>query len=236
MKNTLLRFFERIDALAWNRRAAIFFLPAGLIIMCMMVVAILPQRALQKKLVQQLAQDQSVIVDLQVQTRKYIMSHAGDADAAGRARIAMLAQKNSRLRADLDQIEHQLIAPSQMAGFLAQILKNKNGLRVIAVKSLPAQQFEESVAGNQAPAGKNVAVFAAALTVEPTANPIIYKHAMQITLEGTYLDMLDYLKALEATPEKLFWERVTLTAQDYPTATLSLTIFTLSLDKKWIRL
>ena len=236
MKAKLLSLAGRVDALPRNQRAMIFLLPAAALIIFIAMVVILPQRVLQKKLGQQLAQDQSVIVDLQVQTRKYVALHAGDADAAGRARIAMLAQKNSRLRADLDQIESQLIAPSQMAGFLQQLLKNKEGLRVIALKSMPVQQFEEAVVGKPTLAANKTAAPVTVPIVGPPASPTIYRHAMEITLEGTYLEMLDYLKALEATPGKLFWERLTLTVQDYPKATLSLTIFTLSLDKKWIRL
>ena len=39
---------------------------------------------------------------------------------------------------------------------------------------------------------------------------------------------------LEAMPWQLYWGKVNLNAESYPKVTLTLTLFTLSLDKKWL--
>ena len=64
----------------------------------------------------------------------------------------------------------------------------------------------------------------------------IYKHGVEIVIQGRYLDMMHYMSALEAMPWQLFWGKATMQIDTYPDATLSLTLFTLSLDEKWLNL
>jgi MSHA biogenesis protein MshJ len=44
------------------------------------------------------------------------------------------------------------------------------------------------------------------------------------------------MDALEAMPTQLFWGRAELQVEEYPDARLTLTLYTLSLDRKWIKL
>ena len=55
-----------------------------------------------------------------------------------------------------------------------------------------------------------------------------------MTLQGRYLDLLDYLGQLEALPWQMFWARAQMDAKDYPAVRISVTVFTLSLDRKWL--
>lgn len=66
--------------------------------------------------------------------------------------------------------------------------------------------------------------------------PLLYRHGVQLVLQGSYLEMIDYLEALEALPTQLFWGAAVLDAEQYPQAKLTLTLYTLSLDQKWIAL
>lgn len=64
----------------------------------------------------------------------------------------------------------------------------------------------------------------------------IYKHGVEITMQGSYLDLANYVAELEAMPWQLFWSKAKLNVEEYPKTTLTLTLFTLSLDKKWLNL
>ena len=70
----------------------------------------------------------------------------------------------------------------------------------------------------------------------PKAPPLLYRHGVELVLEGSYLDMVSYMEALEAMPSQLFWGKATLNAEDYPRTRLALTLYTLSLDPKWMAL
>jgi MSHA biogenesis protein MshJ len=59
---------------------------------------------------------------------------------------------------------------------------------------------------------------------------------MNIEIKGGYLDILRYLKSLEALPWKVFWGKVTLKTEKYPDSRASVLIYTLSTREAWIGL
>ncbi len=54
---------------------------------------------------------------------------------------------------------------------------------------------------------------------------------MELTLRGSYFDMLDYLTQIESLPWQMYWHRLKLDARDYRRPVLTLTLYSLSLDK-----
>ena len=71
---------------------------------------------------------------------------------------------------------------------------------------------------------------------EVKAPELLYRHGVEIVVQGSYLEMINYMQALEALPVQLFWGGARLDAQQYPDARLTLTLYTLSLDEKWMKL
>jgi MSHA biogenesis protein MshJ len=63
----------------------------------------------------------------------------------------------------------------------------------------------------------------------------IYKHGVRITVRGSYLDLLSYAAALEKLPEQMFWGEAKLSVEKYPDSLFTLTLYTLSLDKTWLK-
>jgi MSHA biogenesis protein MshJ len=101
-----------------------------------------------------------------------------------------------------------------------------------------------AVAGALAPPGALAAATgpaAPAAAAAPGAPPpklpeLLFRHGVEITLSGSYLDMIAYMEALEALPTQLFWGRAEFEVDQYPNARLTLTVYTLSMDKKWMKL
>jgi MSHA biogenesis protein MshJ len=58
---------------------------------------------------------------------------------------------------------------------------------------------------------------------------------VKITVRGSYADLLQYLTALEKLPSQMFWGVAKMDVVQLPTAELSLTLYTLSLDKTWLQ-
>lgn len=73
-------------------------------------------------------------------------------------------------------------------------------------------------------------------SAEVKAPELLYRHGVEIVVQGSYLEMINYMQALEALPVQLFWGGARLDAQQYPEARLTLTLYTLSLDEKWMKL
>ncbi len=72
--------------------------------------------------------------------------------------------------------------------------------------------------------------------VTAPAVPLLYRHGVELAVSGNYLDMVRYMEALEAMPAQLIWSKASLTVDEYPNARLTLRVYTLSLDKKWMKL
>jgi MSHA biogenesis protein MshJ len=120
--------------------------------------------------------------------------------------------------AELVRVTAGLVPPKEMARLIEQMLLKNRGLQVMKVESIPATALLEG--GN----------------ANGIAGTMVYKHGMQIELKGGYLDILRYLKSLEALPWKVFWGKVTLKTEKYPDSRVSLLIYTLSTHEAWIGL
>ena len=59
---------------------------------------------------------------------------------------------------------------------------------------------------------------------------------MEVVVEGSYPDMVNYMQALQTMPTQVFWGKARLEADAYPVARLTLTLYTLSLDDTWMAL
>ena len=62
----------------------------------------------------------------------------------------------------------------------------------------------------------------------------LYKHGVEMEVQGSYLELLGYLSQLEKSPWRMFWSRVKMDVKEYPKVRLTLTLYTLSMDKTWL--
>lgn len=128
----------------------------------------------------------------------------------------------------LEQIDHntsELIAPDKMRGVLRDLLKAQPGLQLISMESYSTPVELPSTD----PAAK-------AKTKSVPSVIVLYRHGVQMTLEGGYFELLGYLKSIQGTEWKLNWESL-----DYKVgsdgsahAQISLQVYTLSRYAGWI--
>jgi MSHA biogenesis protein MshJ len=59
----------------------------------------------------------------------------------------------------------------------------------------------------------------------------LYRHGVEMTLTGSYLDLLQYLSRLEALPVRLLWGSGDLQVDQYPTVRLRLQVYTLGAQR-----
>jgi MSHA biogenesis protein MshJ len=68
------------------------------------------------------------------------------------------------------------------------------------------------------------------------AADVVYKHGVEIVVQGGYVELMDYLAQLENLPVRVVWGNLKLHVETYPKTTMSLTMYTLSLEKKWLNI
>jgi len=64
----------------------------------------------------------------------------------------------------------------------------------------------------------------------------LYRHGVEIRLEGSYGQLQAYLAQLEKMPQHLLWGQLSYRVIDYPKAEMTLTVYTLSPDRSWLAL
>lgn len=214
LKKQFHDFANRIDAMSLRERALIFI--ALLVALYFLAVNVLfgPLNVEKDRLQQQVNQKRQETQALELQVQALVGS-GEHPDAARRKKLEALQENLKSMDAELVRATSGLVTPREMARLIEQMLLRNRGLQVMKVESLPAKPLLEATG---------------------TAGALVYKHGMNIEIKGGYLDILRYLKSLEALPWKVFWGKVSLKTEKHPDSHVSLLIYTLSTHEAWIGL
>lgn len=235
MKAYWLKLAARIDVLTLRQRIGIFSACAAVVLYLVYMMALDPLLHEQARLRAQIGQQRAVMAGVDTDITVLVDAFARDPDTASRQRLEAARTETRTLGASLAAMQRGLVAPEQMVPLLQTILRANGKLQLVGVTTLPVTSI-----GGAAPAAATatapVPVPAAAPAPAGTAAPVLYRHGVQVTVRGSYLDMVDYMAALEALPTQLFWGQADFTVEAYPRAHMTLTLYTLSLDNKWLKL
>ena len=217
----------KIEALALRERVLIFCAMAFLLITLVNMVFLEPLLAEQKKLSTQVVQQQEKMKEIQAQITTLLQARKSNEDSPQRVRLTQL--KNQIMEGDtyLQSRRDRLVPPEKMAGLLEQVLTRNGQLQLVSLRSLPVSPLIENA---------NTGADASAAQSTGVSESQVFKHGVQITVRGSYLDLLQYLTALEQLPVQMFWGMAKMNVEQYPVAELTLTLYTLSLDKIWLQI
>jgi MSHA biogenesis protein MshJ len=209
----LARLLARFDALSLRERALVA--GACLIGMVLLSFAVVldPMNAQQRALSAELTTLQQSIHLTTVSIQE-----TADTDPT------LVAQREeARLKAQLAGINTQLAAksaglipPERMVQVIHDVLSRQHGVTLVSLHNSPVTTLVPAAAGQVAPSG----------------GP--YVHPVEIVVEGTYLDVLAYLRALESLEWRFYWRLLELESTAYPRNRVRIELSTLSLDKDWI--
>lgn len=187
-----------------------------------------PMARQQKKMTPVVVQQQSQAAAMEAQLKALKQTLGSGPDAAGRARLAMLNRELAEIDISLGGVQKKLVAPDNMARLLEDILNRNRQLRLVGLKTLPLAPLLErkEKEGGAAPQP--------AAAPQPPVEQVVYKHGVEITLQGSYPDLLRYLTELEGLPWRMYWATAEFRVEQYPQARLTLVVYTLSLDKTWL--
>lgn len=226
---------KKIDARTERERALLFLIVVALLFVAGMQVVISPLLKQQKLINSKLQQNSTLSASLSKELTNVQTIQASDVNANVKQQIAehkkMLAQRDQKLK----QFERSLVAADKIDALLESILKKNKTLRLVSLKSFPVVDMMNGAEKQESSSSQNEQTTVGKKTNGMTQRGL-FKHEVEIVVEGNYLDMLDYLKRLEAMPERLYWSRSALQVQEYPKSRLSLRVFTLSLERKWLDL
>ncbi len=155
-------------------------------------------------------------------------------------RQAELSHWRQRVRDGDSQLrshESTLVGSDRMVELLEQLLARHGELRVRAMRSLGRGDLLAQ-SGPTATGTAQAAGPAATADVEPAAPAAatLYRHGVELELEGGFADLLAWLQAMEALPQRVLWGSVNLKVMQHPRSVLTLRVYTLSRDRHWLEI
>ena len=213
MKALFKRYAERVDNASLRERVLLFGAAALVLVFIVNAALIDPLRAKNRKLVAETAQRQTELRTLQSEVQRLAQLRAADPDAQRQKQAAELRAELAALEASIVEEQRRFTSPQRMRQVLEEMLERDRRLRLVDLKTLPITDL----AGTQGQAGRS-----------------IFRHGLELTLSGSYLDLHAYLAALERMSTQLYWGKVEMSVSAYPVVTLKLTVYTLSFDKAWL--
>ena len=214
---------EKIDAASLRERAIMFGAAALILVSLVDNVFIGPQFARERQAAGQIAQKQAEMKGLEEQMVKLVQARGADPDLANRQRAAQLNAKIGGAEQRVAAEQAKFTAPEQMRVVVEELLARNRRVKLIDMKTLPATTIADTRAQEGRPAPS-----------PSSADRQVYRHGIELTVSGAYLDLLGYVSDLEKLPTQLYWGSLDLSAADYPRLTVKLTVYTLSLDKSWM--
>jgi MSHA biogenesis protein MshJ len=139
-----------------------------------------------------------------------------------------------------------LIPPERMSEVIYDVLRHQQALTLISLRNEPRQTLLATVADDapekdSKPAEQTIDSTEDAATqaaniayAAKLANSGPYLHPVELVIEGSYLDILAYTRALEALPWRFYWQRFELQTTAYPLNRVRIELSTLSLDEAWL--
>ena len=236
MKQQWRMYAARFDALARRERGLVFGAVLVGLVLLANTLLLEPQQVRYQTDSKNLAK---TTTDLKIAEAQLFGAQAQlkDPDAANRTALEQGRKAMAALDVKLRLMESSLVPPNKMQGFLESLMFKNPSLELVALATLPPTTLidrSREPKADAAPAAPG-ANGAAAVPVAPRiTGPNIYKHGIEIKIAGNYNDLLLYLAAIERMPQRIIWNRLKLSTELYPRNEMTLTVYTLSLDKQWL--
>ena len=230
---TLRQIQNRIDSLSLRERGIIL----GTILISIYFLfdsfIIRPMDLYQKNAHNNIVRTNAEIVVLNSKIHQLVDASTGNQRQRKTQEALKLRQENDNLDQKLQQVTANLVTPQQMTTLLRQVLEQTDGLHLKKVTSLgssPLVLQKKHVAQTDKKAAK---VNDDEKENDNPAN-MVYKHGLQIVFDGNFFATLEYLKKLEQLKWNFIWDDIKFEVNDYPEATTTLSLYTISMDKNWI--
>jgi MSHA biogenesis protein MshJ len=251
MKARWTRFAAKIDALTVRERVLLFATGAAAIVFLAHAVALGPMLRKHAALRAQVSQQQNNVAGIDGEITHKVQAWQFDPDNSTRERLAAVKAQSAQLGDHLRAMQKGLVPPERMAPLLETLLRANGRLQLVSMKTLPVGSVIDPApqAAKTEPLSQDQQVAARLLSAgntpaQPVPKPpapaapldLLYRHGVEIAVRGNYLDLVNYMGALESMPTQLFWARAQLDVEEYPASRLTLTLYTLSLDPKWMKL
>jgi len=211
VKEKLKHYVERVDNATLRERVLLFGAAALVLLYVVNLLLIQPLRDTQRRLGLEVGKSAQELRTVQTELQRLARERQADPEAQHRQRAVDLRSEIAALDARIQQEQRRFTTPQRMREVLREMFERDKRLRLVDLKTLPVTDLAAGQSGRR-----------------------VFRHGIELTVAGSYLDLYAYLAALEQIPTQLYWGRVEMSVASYPVATLKMTVYTLSFDQAWM--
>jgi len=211
VKEQLKRYVERLDNATLRERVMMFGAAALVLLYVVNVLVIQPLRDTQRRLGLEVGKSAQELRTVQTELQRLARERQADPEAQHRQRAVDMRSEIAALDARIQQEQRRFTTPQRMREVLREMFERDKRLRLVDLNTLPVTDLAAGQSGRR-----------------------VFRHGIELTVAGSYLDLYAYLAALEQIPTQLYWGRVEMSVAAYPVATLKMTVYTLSFDQAWL--
>ncbi len=204
------------EKLAARERVIVIIATSAVVLMLWSEFLYRPNSIKAQLIEKKITQTNQKIVEQTAKMRGLQATLKKDPDADNKRLLAEYRLEAKALDATLEQASIQIISTQEMTALLRQMLEQQPGLKFVSLENSPAEaDFIDEVSQQ----------------TEPGAAITVYRHGVTLVVEGSYHDALAYLTTLEDLPWRFFWQAIKLETLEYPTALITLKVYTLGFRK-----
>jgi MSHA biogenesis protein MshJ len=130
-----------------------------------------------------------------------------------RKEVEVLRERIDRSKQALAD-QQSMLAPAREMQTLMEGLLQQGGLTLRGMRTMPPEEVKFTP-----------------LPGVGITNALLYRQGMELSVQGSYLDLLTWLRSVEEMPHKLLWDGLTLKSDEDAKLTLTLTVHTFSPDR-----
>lgn len=218
-------YLDKFLKLSTRERLLLLLAVAAVLYFAVDTVLLTPQ---QKRIKQLTQSAQSLRQEKDVLNAKLITLEADQ---------AKLAELRQRQQLEIAQMQEQIAAAeryymsadqrgSGLSVLLQELLANTPNVAMTGLKTQPSSVFFSPTEAAKSPAA-GAPPAAGSATPAPAISSTVYRSGLEVSLKGSFPDLVSYLKALEGRSDQLFWASARLDVATYPQGVLKLDIATL---------
>ncbi|MCF6283482.1 MAG: hypothetical protein L3J28_14985 [Candidatus Polarisedimenticolaceae bacterium] len=221
MKAQITELIEKIDNLNVRERAMLLLVILVAIFSLWNELLMVPFEKSREQAEQEIVDIKKSKQSLDLQIKVISQINLRDPDKENRAQLAQLKSTLKQLDQQLSGLMTTLIPPTRMTAALEDILSRNGHLKLLRVESLSVRPLLDEADGKEK-------------STDSVVQQGVFRHGMLIEFEGSYSETVQYLKALEELPWLIFWDKIHYHVEEYPNATVTIIVSTLSLKEGWI--
>jgi len=202
MKHYWSALAARIDEMNLRQRAMLFATLSLVVIALAHATLIEPVLVRQKRLIDQVNRDQSQLTAVRAQIEGLVKELESGRKDPEQVALRALEERLAAGEKTLAERKQGFIAPTRLPALLKSLLGPGQALRMESLRVVPGTQVEGSAG--------------------------FYRHGVELTLKGSYFDLVQYLTQLEKLPARLLWGHTELQVEKYPDVRLTVQVHTLS--------